>query len=264
MNDLGAYVDSLVTTMLLGTDRTALPEPLAGPLDEFASDCGTATVTAGLLQQVVAVTTARRAGWFPGPVLPPAVDDSQVDDQRPITTPAIAATWRTIVSDWPVLEEECLDALVDNGWRTGPELTLPLLLRHRGDARRIIQVAAAIGPIIDVLFDAFPELRPPGRRIVQPPPELVTLEALAGVLYAPASVFVRELVGGLHSGRYVTSHRQVLENAVATVAPSTLPVVADALEHVDPSLPTIGIALSLAELARLRSLALSQLLEHRP
>ena len=262
MSDFVSYVDSLVTAMLLGTDRRPVPDPPPGPLAEFAGECASATSTASLLQGVVAATAARRAGWLPGPTLPPAVDDPTADRRR-VTTPEVAATWRQIVSDWPVLEDEWLEALVDHGWRTGPELTLPLLLRHRGHARRIIPVAAACGPIVDVLFEAFPELRPPTRRTPPPPVELVTLERFTALLHAPAKEFIAELVGGMHAGRYVTSHRQVLEHAVATVAPSTLPVLADALEHLDPSLPTIGIALALAELARLRHLALAQLSEHR-
>lgn len=263
MSELATYVDALVTTMLLGTDRTTPPPLPDGPLAEFQGDCATESVTTSVLQQIVTVSTARRAGWMPGPALPPAVDDL-ADDRRPITTPAIAATWRRIVADWPVLEDEWLEALVDHGWRTGPELTLPLLLRHRGHQRRMIHVAVACGPIIDVLFDTFPELRPASRRAAPAPAELVTVEPLAAVLYAPAEQFVAELVGGLTAGRYLTSHRQVLEHAVATVAPTTLLAAAEALEGIDPSLPTIGIALALAELARLRHAALTQLSEHRP
>jgi hypothetical protein len=70
---------------------------------------------------------------------------------------------------------------------------------------------------------------------------------------------VAAVVGGMAAGRLVTSHRAVLVNFVARVAPITLVPLADALRRLDPALPSIGIAFALADLAHLRRHLLTEL-----
>jgi hypothetical protein len=57
----------------------------------------------------------------------------------------------------------------------------------------------------------------------------------------------------------LTSHRAVLVNLIARLRPDTLDALATALGRVDPSLPSIGLAFSLADLARLRHHMLTEL-----
>ena len=68
-------------------------------------------------------------------------------------------------------------------------------------------------------------------------------------------------VGHLHEPQQVlgVSHRAVLVNVVARINPASLPALGEAIGHVDPSLPTIGLAFALADLARLRHQMLSEL-----
>ena len=163
------------------------------------------------------------------------------------------------MSDWPLLEDEWLATMVETGWLAGPELTLPLVLRHRGNVRRMTMVAVVCGPIIDVLFSEFPDLAPRRKPAAADPPELITVQALRTLLAGPPSPFIDELVDGLHRLRYNPTHRAVLEHAVATVNPATLLPLAAALDDTDRTLPSIGLAFALAELARLRHQALTEL-----
>jgi hypothetical protein len=55
------------------------------------------------------------------------------------------------------------------------------------------------------------------------------------------------------------SHRAVLLNVVARINPASLPVLGEAIGHVDPSQPTIGLAFALADMARLRHQMLVEL-----
>ena len=60
-------------------------------------------------------------------------------------------------------------------------------------------------------------------------------------------------------GVFGLSHRAVLINLVARINPASLPAVGEEIGDVDPSLPTIGLAFALADLARLRHQMLTEL-----
>ncbi|MFZ2441649.1 MAG: hypothetical protein WAW51_04780, partial [Ilumatobacteraceae bacterium] len=55
------------------------------------------------------------------------------------------------------------------------------------------------------------------------------------------------------------SHRAVLVNLLARMQASSLPAVARAIDRVDPSSPSIGLAFALAHLAHLRHHMLTEL-----
>ena len=58
---------------------------------------------------------------------------------------------------------------------------------------------------------------------------------------------------------YAISHRAVLVNVIARIQPASLPALVEAIGGVDPSVPSIGLAFALADLARLRHQMLDEL-----
>jgi hypothetical protein len=76
---------------------------------------------------------------------------------------------------------------------------------------------------------------------------------------APPKQAAHTIAGGLSSGVFGLSHRAVLINVVARINPVSLPALGEAIGHIDPSQPTIGLAFALADLARLRHHMLAEL-----
>jgi hypothetical protein len=262
MSAVQQYWRDAVTVALLGTDRREPPSPPDGGLADLAADHPLPSPSQRLLQQVAACTIVRRAGVVPGP--PAAVVAPPVVDPRPVTPPGATATWRHVVSDWPLLEDEWLLAVVRSGRRLAPELVPTLLARHRADATRHARVLAAAGPLGGWMIEWSPRLactsrRAPVMESIGELPELAITPDLAGLLTAAGAEVAKVLAGGLAEGRLLTSHRAVLVNLIARLRPDTLEALATALGRVDPSLPSIGLAFSLADLARLRHHMLTEL-----
>jgi hypothetical protein len=259
------YWREMVTVALLGTDRREPPSPPAGGLADLAADDPQRTPSQRLLQQVAGCMVVRRAGLVPGPpvatVAPPAADP------RPVTPHAATATWRRVVADWPVLEDEWVLAVIRNGRRLAPDLVPPLLARHRADATRHARVLTAAGPLGAWMIDWSPRLactaKQPGVRQLAEQlgelPELPIVPELQPLLAAPPAQVARTLAAGLSSAQLGTAHRAVLVNLIARMAPSSLPAVAQAIDRVDPSSPSIGVAFALANLAHLRHHMLTEL-----
>ena len=109
------YWNEMVTVALLGTDRRDPPAPPAGGLADLAADDPQPTPSQRLLQQVAGCTIVRRAGLVPGApaatVAPPAADP------RSVTPHSATTTWRRVVADWPVLEDEWVLAVIRSGRR---------------------------------------------------------------------------------------------------------------------------------------------------
>jgi hypothetical protein len=252
----------MVTAALLGTDRRDPPAPAPGPLADLAADDPRDSPSQRLLQQAAASTVVHRAGVRPAPPCTPFV--APADDTRPLTPPSATRTWRQIVGSWPVLEDEWLLTVVASGRRVSPELIGPLLARHRTDAVRRARVFAATGPLAAWLIEHEPRLAASGRRVADSEavgelPDLPTLPELTAIAHAPPPQVAAAVADGLSRGVFGTSHRAVLVNFVARIRPDALAAVAEALDRVDPSRPAIGLAFSLADLARLRHRMLTEL-----
>jgi hypothetical protein len=186
------------------------------------------------------------------------------DDARPVTPPAASVTWRRIVGDWPVLEDEWVLAVIRSGRRLAPELLVPLLARHRTDATRHARVLVAAGPLGQWMIDWSPRLACTAKtravmEAIGELPELAIVPDLLPVLWATPRKAASTIAGGLSSGVFGVSHRAVLINLVARIDPASLPALGEAIGHVDPSLPSIGLAFALADLARLRHQMLIEL-----
>ena len=259
---LTEYWREMVTVALLGTDRREPPVPPAGGLGDLAADDPQSTPSQRLLQQVAGCAVAQRAGVLPGHsaqlIAPPD------DDPRPVTPPVVTATWRRIISDWPVLEDEWVLAVVHSGRRLAPELVVPILARYRTDATRHARALVAAGPLGQWMVEWSPRLgcvakQRPVMEAIGELPELAIVPDLLPVLWASPKQAAHTIAGGLSSGVFGVSHRAVLVNVVARINPASLPALGEAIGHVDPSLPTIGLAFALADLARLRHQMLSEL-----
>lgn len=256
------YWGDMVTVALLGTDRREPPVPLAGGLADLAADDPRPTPSQRLLQQVAACTVAQRAGVLPGAaaalVAPPA------DDPRPVTPPVSTATWRRIVADWAVLEDEWVLAVIHSGRRLAPELVVPLLARHRSDATRHARALVAAGTLGQWMIEWSPRLactskQPVVMEAIGELPELAIVPDLLPVLGASPKQAAHTIAGGLSSGVFGISHRAVLVNLVARISPASLPELGEAIGRIDPSQPTIGLAFALADLAGLRHQMLTEL-----
>jgi hypothetical protein len=250
----------LVTAALLGTERRSPPAPPVALVADVVDDVMAPDDAARMLATVAAVSAARRAAFRP---LPPA-DPLQPPpaDQRPLTPPVASATWRTIVGEWPVLEDEWMLTVIAGGWRLAPDVLVAALDRHRNDPVRRARAALAGGPGTAWLLEQLPELAGAERRSVPAEavanlPELAIPTELAHLVAADALSFARRLAAGFDTGEFGAAHRAVLINLLARCRPAVLLDAADALTAVGSVL-----SLPLAELCRLRHRMLSELSGH--
>ena len=270
MTSIDAYWSDLVTVALLGTDRRDPPAPPDGQLANLAADHWQPTSADRMVQQVAACAAIRRAGLTPAGSV--ALLNLAPPDDRPTTSARAVQTCRQILADWPVLEDEYLLAIVAGGLRLAPELIPPLLNRHRSDPVRHARVLLAAGQLGDWLIGFQPHLaarnpKPPDIDQVILVPELAISPDLQPCLTASAAL-AADLIGtGFFEGRLGPAHRAVLTNLIARIPPTSLPRIAGELDNVNPSMASIGIALALADLARLRYRMLCELgysgLDHR-
>ncbi|HUG00111.1 MAG TPA: hypothetical protein VMM60_18445 [Ilumatobacter sp.] len=240
----------LVTVALLGTDRREPPELPAGPLADAVADAMPPSPAARLLAEVGVVTAARRAAFLP---LPPAPQlQPPAADARPWCSTAAVDTWREIIAEWPVLEDEWVLTVIDSGHRVPPDVLVELLQRHRGDAVRRARVELAGGPVAAWLTEHVPSLAPASKR--PPPVEAVTMlpdlampPELTELLALDAHTFVGRILPGFESLQYGAAHKAVLVNLFARCRPAVLLDTAEALSRVG-----FGLAFAMSDLCRLR------------
>lgn len=262
MIDEHRYWHELVGVALLGTDRRDPPAPPTGPLLDLSVEQQGPNAAHALLQQVAATAALRRAAFMPRP--PVARPAPPAADQRPTTPPSASHTWRRIVADWALLEDEWLVAVVASGRRLAPELVPGLLARHRGDAVRHARVVLAAGELAPWLIEQSPALGCTKRAVVAPEvlmsvPELAITPDLAALRTVPAATAAASLADALVTGVLGPAHRQVLQHLLARLPRESLPDVVDALDGIDPGARSIGLAFALCDLARLRLLMLTEL-----
>jgi hypothetical protein len=254
----------LVTTALLGTDRRDPPE-LDGPLAELVDDTVRSDPSSRMLAAVAACATVRRAAVLPGPPADRLMAPEH--DPRPECSPAAVERWRHVSVSWPVLEDEWMVALIDNGWRLASELIPRLLHRHRRDPVRRGRVLIAAGPLAGWLVGHAPDLEgvrpaigPLGEGAGPTPlPELPIPADLLALLDAPGSDVGGTIAVGLESGALGASHRAVLVNVLARCRVDALADVAEILEAVDSRVPGHGLAAMLGDLALTRRRMLDEL-----
>lgn len=256
-SDLDGHWRELVTAALLGTDRRPPPDPPPGPIADLVADAMLPDDAARMLAAVAATAAARRAAFVAGPPADPLQPPEP--DPRPWCGTTAVATWRTVIAEWPVLEDEWVLTVVEQGLRLPPDAVTELLLRHRGDAVRRARVSLAAGAIAEWLTDHIPALAAATGGTVSAEavtllPDLPVPPELAELLTADAHTFVQRLLPGFDREAYGPAHRAVLVNLLARCRPAVLPDAADALERTH-----VGLALALADVARLRHRMLTEL-----
>lgn len=255
--DLDSYWRELVTAALLGTDRREPPVPPTGLVTDLVDDAVRPDGASRMLAAVGAVAAVRRAAFVAGPAAPPLQPPAA--DPRPWCTPASAATWRTVISEWPVLEDEWVLTVIEQGLRLSPDVLAELLFRHRRDATRRARVALAAGPAAAWLTAHAPALEPTtgtatNAEAVTTVPDLPVPPDLGELLTADAHTFVQRLLPGFDDRAFGAAHKAVLVNLLARCRPAVLLDAARALDET-----RVGLALALADLARLRHRMLVEL-----
>ncbi|MGD9703553.1 MAG: hypothetical protein AB7Q42_01795 [Acidimicrobiia bacterium] len=260
---LADHWTGLVSTALLGTERRAAPASIGSPLDELTRMRGQHDDADLVLDRVASITVMRRAGLRPGPIVPgllPAPDDS-----RPVCRPAAVERLHDLLDQWPVLVDQWLAELDRGGWRLPPDAAVELLGRWRNEPARRAVVHHLAGPIAEWLVELFPEQLAPrhGGKVGATgaddanhrplPPDVAPLAALDARSLAAA------LASGLEQGLLGVRHRPALIALLLQVAPERLAPVADALERAGTNPTTMGLALSLADLARTRLAMIEEL-----
>lgn len=256
-SDLEIYWRELVTAALLGTDRRQPPVASPGPVADLIDDAVRPDHASRMLAAVGSVAAARRAAFVAGP--PAGQLQVPEPDERPSCSAAAVATWRTIVAEWPVLEDEWVLTVIQRGMRVPPDALVEQLQRHRRDATRRARVAIAGGPLAGWLTDHLPALGPTTRATASAEdvanlPELPVSPELTYLLTADAHTFVRRLAHGFDNGEFRAPHRAVLVNLFARCRPEVLANAASSFGSAN-----VGLALALADLAGLRHRMLSEL-----
>jgi len=148
--------------------------------------------------------------------------------------------------------------VIEQGLRLSPDMVTELLFRHRRDVVRRARVAIAAGPIAAWLTEHVPALDAPtasaAAEAVTSVPDLPVPPDLAELLTADAHTFVQALIRGFDGGGFGAAHKAVLVNLLARCRPAVLLDTASALQRT-----RVGLALALADLARLRHRMLTDL-----
>lgn len=168
-----------------------------------------------------------------------------------------------MIDEWVVLEDEWVLTVVERGLRLPPDAAAELLARHRRDATRHARASLAAGPVAIWLADHLSSLGPGSAssasaavsaEAVASLPELPVPPELADLLTADAHTFRERLVAGFEASAFGPAHRAVLVNVLARCRPAVLLDAAVGLERT-----RVGLALALADLARLRHRMLTEL-----
>ena len=254
-----AYWDELITVALLGTDRRRPPVPPAGPVADVVTDLdlvrGDSSDDARLLNHVATMALARRLAARPGPpatpLAPPPPDD------RPWCPVAAVASWRTLVDDWPLLEDEWLARAIATGVRPSGDLLMDLLERHRVDVRRRQLVQHLAGSIVgwtsEHLGLAMAPAGPPLHQLVALPAIPLHPDVAIDLAGAAPAQFANAVVDVLAADAFSGADRRLLEHVLARCAPSALSDVERQLSRVADDARGAAAAAVLAELARTRT-----------
>jgi hypothetical protein len=259
---------ALASAALLGTARRPPPPPLPGVLCDLLADRLAGDDASEALDQVAVLTVVRRAGVRPNPATAALLPCP--DDPRPPTPPAASARLAGLLTEWPMLVDEWLHCAADQQWRLSAETAVVLLERFRGDPPRRARVVALAGPLADWLTQLWPDVLAPGRasRVDSVPPggasgpagspgpsasdpptipdDIVELAAL------PPDELAAALAARLESNQLGTRNRASLLRFVGALPVEALPSIAERLLRAGSNADTMGLALTLADLARTR------------
>ncbi len=247
---LADHWHAVATVALLGVDRRPLPPVPAGPIGVLLGGRGPQDGAAAVIDLAAALTVVRRSGVRPGPAQPALVTPSV--DPRPVCPTAALERIAVVVVEWPELVDEWLGLVERGGWRLPGDVAIALYLRSKGDASRRGAIRALTGELIEWLIELIPGLAGGGPRRPADRPEPVPLGRLPGI--DPAAI-----AAGLEVGELSVRHRTTLVHTICSVDPAELGPLVDALSRAGTNPNTMGLALSLADLARTRHEMITEL-----
>lgn len=268
---LADHWNQLASIALLGADRRPVPAAPNGDIEalldrlDHLDRLDRPDPARLLLVQVAAMSAARRAGLRPNPAL--AMLHPAPGEQRPVCPPLLTARLGAVLTEWPDLLEEWLDGVDASGWRLTPDSAVGLLTRLRVNGALRDKTIALTGPLATWLFELFPAqfraskpskpptpptaLTAPVQRLVDAgppiPADIVDLLDIA----EPAAL-ADELAKRLQTGAVGNRNRASLQQLVRQLDKVFLGPVAAALERAATNPNTMGLALSLGDLARFR------------
>jgi hypothetical protein len=264
----------LASSALLGTDRRSAPVPPPGPLETLWHDRGVDDIAVAVLDQVVAITAMRRAGLRPAPAVTPL--QAAPSDARPLCSAASVDRLADVLERWPVLVDQWLDLVQQGGRQLPADAAVELLARWRADANRHALVVELTGGLPTWLIEMFPTELAPRRSSRQTAPpraaaamltgtgEPAALPAdlpadLADLAALDAEPLAAALSDGLQRGTLGVRHRPGLVALLLAVPAGRLLTVAGALERSATNPATMGLTVSLADLARTRFAMIEEL-----
>jgi hypothetical protein len=247
---LADHWQTVATVALLGVDRRPVPEPPPGPIGELLGRRAHGDGAATVIDLAAALTVVRRAGVRPGPGLAMLV--APAPDPRAVCRRAALERIALVVDEWPELVDEWLTLVGRGGWRLPGDVAVALYLRFRGDANRRATIRALSGELTEWLGEVFPELAARGPRRPPARPEPVPV----GRSTAIDPTMIPE---GLESGELSVRHRAALIHAICSLEPERLNVLAERLSRAGTNPNTMGLALSLADLAHTRHAMITEL-----
>lgn len=247
---LADHWQAVATVALLGVDRRPLPPTPAGPIGDLLGGRTHDDGAAAVMDLAAALTVVRRSGVRPGPVQPYLVGPSV--DPRPACPTAALGRIAVVAVEWPELVDEWLGLVERGGWRLPGDVAIALYLRSKGDAGRRAAIRALSGDLIEWLTELVPGLAGGGPRKPPDRPEPVPVGRLPVV--DPLAI-----APGLESGELSVRHRTTLVHTICSVDPAVLGGLADALSRAGTNPNTMGLALSLADLARTRHEMITEL-----
>lgn len=256
MTSVQGYWLQLVTAGLLGTDRREVPAPPAGPIADAVDDQAIVGAPGRLLAAVAVTTAAQRGGMRPlAPVAPLAAPPMRAAATVP--SPAAAAYWQ-LRREWPLLEDDWLEAVAAGGWSLPPDIAVDLVQRHRpGSPRRQVvdQIAGELGAwLAEHRDEAGPwrgEATPgrPGAASVDPP---VVTASLSALVEGSADLVAEVVAGGFLDDEFSMADRAVLVNLVSLLRPDVLGRLGRALRVLPASVRMFALAADLADEVELR------------
>ena len=256
MPSLADHWAALATSALLGHDRRPAPPPPYGPVADLVAARVGRDPAEAVVDQMAVLSVMRSAGVRPNPAVPTLVPCPP--DSRPECPLVAVARLEEVLAAWPHLIDEWLQRVGSGGWSLPPEVAVALLARFRADPARGAVVSGLAGPLAEWLASLFPaELAPrPGRGGTAQPVALAVdpplADEFADLVALPPVQCAAVLATGLAGARFANRHRGVLVRVVSSLTLDQLDPVAEALGRAASHPDTMGLALTLADLARFR------------
>lgn len=256
-NTLADHWSALATCALLGVDRRPAPPAPPGPLAALAVDRADAAPAERLLDAVAVLVAMRRGGLLPGPPVAPL--PLVGDDPRPECSARAVDLLHALLEDWPHLLGEWVATAHAHHLRIPPD-AVALLLARRSSPEVHDTVIEAAGPLARWLADVLPELfastlqgaRAKGRPAA--PDAGVPLPP--GVEPHPGESpddYAARLAGSLASAALRAHHRAALVRVVSALPVAFLRPLIDRLARAATHPDTMGLVITLGELAQFRS-----------